>query len=83
MLITSPIKADEPLLRRHSPVTNPLSRATFNAEAGYRGNWPRSGWPGTIRVARRNGRSVLLRAPLVTSWQDDPGFDDKARVIGQ
>jgi len=59
----------------NSPVTQPLSRATFNSEAGYRGKLA------TIRVARRNGRSVLLRAPLVTSWQDDPGFDDKARVI--
>jgi hypothetical protein len=61
----------------NSPVTQPLSRATFNSEAGYRGKLA------TIRVARRNGRSVLLRAPLVTSWQDDPGFDDKARVIRQ
>ena len=61
----------------NSPVTQPLSRATFNSEAGYRGKLA------TIRVTRRNGRSVLLRAPLVTSWQDDPGFDDKARVIRQ
>lgn len=61
----------------NSPVTQPLSRAAFNSEAGYRGKLA------TIRVARRNGRSVLLRAPLVTSWQDDPGFDDKARVIRQ
>lgn len=61
----------------NSPVAQPLSRATFNSEAGYRGKLA------TIRVARRNGRSVLLRAPLVTSWQGDPNFDDKARVISQ
>lgn len=61
----------------NSPVTQPLSRAAFNSEAGYRGKLA------TIRVTRRNGRSVLLRAPLVTSWQDDPEFDDKTRVIRQ
>ena len=61
----------------NSPVTQPLSRATFNFEGGYRGKLA------TIRVVPRNGRSVLLRAPLVASWQDDPGFDDKARVIRQ
>jgi hypothetical protein len=61
----------------NSPVVQPMSRATFNFEGGYRGKLA------TIRVGRRNGRSVLLRAPLVTSWEDDPGFDDKARVIGQ
>jgi hypothetical protein len=61
----------------NSPVMQPMSRAAFNFEGGYRGKLA------TIRVARRNGRSVLLRAPLVASWQDDPGFDDKARVIRQ
>jgi len=59
----------------NSPVKQPLSRATFTSEGGYRGKLA------TIRVVRRNGRSVLLRAPLVTSWQDDSDFDDKARVI--
>jgi hypothetical protein len=61
----------------NSPVKQPMSRAAFNSEAGYRGKLA------TIRVTQRNGRSVMLRAPLVTSWQDDPGFDDKARVIRQ
>ena len=61
----------------NSPIEQPMSRATFSSEAGYRGKLA------TIRVTRSNGRSVLLRAPLVTSWQDDPGFDDKARVIRQ
>jgi hypothetical protein len=61
----------------NSPVEQPLSRAMFTSEGGYRGKLA------TIRVARRNGRSVLLRAPVVTSWQDDPDFDDKTRVIRQ
>jgi hypothetical protein len=61
----------------NSPVVQPMSRAAFNFEGGYRGKLA------TIRVARRKGRSVLLRAPLVTSWQDDPGFDDKTRAICQ
>lgn len=37
----------------------------------------------TIRVIRRHGRPVLLRAPVVTGTQDDPEFADKARLIGQ
>jgi hypothetical protein len=37
----------------------------------------------TIRVIRRRGRPVLLRAPVVTSGRDDPQFADKARLIGQ
>jgi hypothetical protein len=60
-----------------SPVIQPQSQVTFNSEGGYRGKLA------TIRVERRHGRSVLLRAPLVTSWQDDPEFADKAQVIGQ
>ena len=36
----------------------------------------------TIRVIRRHGRPVLLRAPGVTARQDDPEFADKARLIG-
>jgi hypothetical protein len=35
----------------NSPVTQPLSRAAFSSEAGYRGNWPRSGWPGATAAA--------------------------------
>ncbi len=61
----------------NSPVSQPMSRATFSSDGGYRGKLA------TIRVTRRNGRSVLLRAPLVTSWQDDSDFDDKTRVIRQ
>ncbi len=37
----------------------------------------------TIRVIRRQGRSVLLRVPVVTSAQPDPEFADQARLIGQ
>ena len=55
--------------------------AAVTADIQLRGRLP--GKMATVRVARRNGRSVLLRAPLVTSWQDDPDFDDKARVIRQ
>jgi hypothetical protein len=33
----------------------------------------------TVRVARSHGRSVILHAPVVTSWQDDPDFTDKAK----
>ena len=45
------------------------------SEGGYRARLA------TIRVSRRGGRTTLLRAPLVTSWQDDPEFEDKARLI--
>jgi hypothetical protein len=61
----------------NSPVHQPMSRAMFTSEGGYRAKIA------TVRVARRKGRSVLLRAPVVTSWQDDPDFDDKTRVIRQ
>ena len=37
----------------------------------------------TVRVARTSGRSLLLRAPLVTTWQSDPEFEDKVRLIHQ
>jgi hypothetical protein len=35
----------------------------------------------TVRVARSRGSPLLLRAPAVTSWQDDPGFEDKVATI--
>lgn len=60
-----------------SPVKQPLSRVTYRSEGGYRARLA------TIRVARRHGRDVLLRAPLVTAWQDDPEFEDKARLVCQ
>jgi hypothetical protein len=35
----------------------------------------------TVRVARADGSRVLLRAPLVTAWPNDPRFDDKVRPM--
>jgi hypothetical protein len=37
----------------------------------------------TVRVLRSTGRPTLLRAPLVTPWQSDPQFEEKARLIRQ
>jgi hypothetical protein len=37
----------------------------------------------TVRVVRRKGRRMLLRAPVVTSWQSDPEFGDKLRLLAQ
>ena len=34
-----------------------------------------------IRVVRTDGRPITLPAPLVTADQDDPGFEDKVRLI--
>ena len=59
----------------NSPVQQPGSYLA--PSGGYRARLA------TIRVIRRAGHSVLLRAPVVTSTQDDPEFADKARLIGQ
>jgi hypothetical protein len=32
---------------------------------------------GVIRIFRRHGKSMMLRAPLVTAWAPDPQFSDK------
>jgi len=48
-----------------------------NSTAGYRSRLA------TVRVTRTRGHSLLLRAPLVTSWQSDPEFEDKVRLIQQ
>ncbi len=32
---------------------------------------------GVVRVIRFRGKSMMLRAPLVTSWAPDPHFEDK------
>jgi hypothetical protein len=32
---------------------------------------------GVIRIVRRRGKSMMLRAPLVTAWAPDPQFSDK------
>ncbi len=60
-----------------SPAKQPLSRVVHRSEGGYRARLA------AVRVTQRSGRSLLLRAPLVTSWQDDPQFEDKARLIEQ
>lgn len=60
-----------------SPARQPLSRLTHPYEGGYRGQLA------SVRVIRRRDRGVLLRAPLVTSWQDDPRFEDKVQILGQ
>lgn len=36
---------------------------------------------GVVRVVRFKGKSLMLRAPLVTSWAPDPYFDQKLRQI--
>lgn len=59
----------------NSPVQQPGSHLA--PSGGYRARLA------TIRVIRRDGHSVLLRAPVVTATQDDPEFADKARLIGQ
>lgn len=60
-----------------SAAKQPLSRVVYRSEGGYRARLA------AVRVTQRSGRSLLLRAPLVTSWQDDPQFEDKARLIEQ
>jgi hypothetical protein len=37
----------------------------------------------SVQVVRTNGHRLTLRAPVVTGWQDDPGFDDKVRLMEQ
>ncbi len=37
----------------------------------------------SISVVRSDGRTVMLRAPLVSGWAPDPDFDDKARELEQ
>lgn len=59
----------------NSPVKRPW--VMYGSEGGYRARLA------TIRVVRRSGRATLLRAPVVTSWQDDPQFEDKARLISR
>lgn len=50
--------------------------ANSEPTAGYRSKLA------TVRVARSGRRRrLLLRAPLVTAWSDDPEFGDKAQLI--
>jgi hypothetical protein len=36
---------------------------------------------GVVRIIRRHGKGVMLRAPLVTAWAPDPYFSDKLRQM--
>jgi hypothetical protein len=49
--------------------------ADTNDESGFRAKLA------TVRVARAHGHRLLLRAPLVTAWQSDPQFADKAQTV--
>jgi len=60
-----------------SPAVQPLSRVLHDSQSGYRAKLA------TVRVTRRGRHPLTLRAPLVTAWQDDPEFGDKARLIRQ
>jgi hypothetical protein len=60
-----------------SPAAQPLSRVRHDSQGGYRAKLA------TVRVTRRGRRAVTLRVPLVTAWQDDPDFEDKARLVAQ
>jgi Bacterial PH domain len=54
------------------------------ANARLRTQSPHGRGPGTVaavRIVRTNGHRIHLPAPLVTSSQADPDFDDKVRLI--
>jgi hypothetical protein len=38
---------------------------------------------GVVRIVRRRGKTMMLRAPLVTAWAPDPYFDEKVRQMQQ
>ncbi len=76
----SPGPADVPAVTGtpwDSPAVQPLSRVRHDSQGGYRAKLA------TVRVTRRGRRPVTLRVPLVTAWQDDPDFEDKARLVRQ
>ena len=53
---------------------------------GMRPDTRRNGPPSlrvTVQVVRTNGHRQRLRAPAVTGWQSDAGFDDKVRLMEQ
>jgi hypothetical protein len=56
------------------PVANARTRAPSPHGAG-----PRT--VAAVRIVRTNGHRIHLPAPLVTSSQADPDFDDKVRLI--
>jgi hypothetical protein len=56
------------------PVANNYTRTE-----SPRGRGPRT--VATVRIVRTSGHRIQLPAPLVTSSQDDPDFDDKVQLI--
>jgi hypothetical protein len=58
-------------------------RGSRSATAVLGGNRRTSAPLVTVQVVRTNGHRLTLRAPVVTGWQDDPGFDDKVRLMEQ
>jgi hypothetical protein len=38
---------------------------------------------GVVRIVRHRGKSLMLRAPLVTAWAPDPYFETKLRQMQQ
>jgi hypothetical protein len=80
-------------VRRHGAASPPpdggedpappmVYRSSMRAMGGTR----RTGPPPllvTVQVVRTNGHRLTLRAPAVTGWQSDAGFDDKVRMMEQ
>jgi hypothetical protein len=58
-------------------------RGSRSGAAMSRGNSRTSAPLVSVQVVRTNGHRLTLRAPVVTGWQDDPGFDDKVRLMEQ
>jgi hypothetical protein len=56
-------------------------RGSRSATAVLGGNRRTSAPLVSVQVVRTNGHRLTLRAPVVTGWQDDPGFDDKVRLM--
>ncbi len=58
------------------------SRPAFRSGSGRMGNTTgRRARLGVIRIIRRRGKGMMLRAPLVTAWAPDPYFSDKLRQM--
>ncbi len=54
------------------------SRPAFRRGSGRMGSTTgRRARLGVIRIIRRRGKGMMLRAPLVTAWAPDPYFSDK------
>jgi hypothetical protein len=58
-------------------------RGSRSGTAMLRGNSRTSRPLVSVEVVRTNRHRLTLRAPVVTGWQDDPGFDDKVRLMEQ